>query len=92
MRAIDCPSGHRLEGADDEDPFRLDREHVDTDHPEMQRTHPEMQRTDAELRARVVAALEAHDRDDAEKLPTAKIVGVTPLWEWAGNDTTVFSY
>jgi predicted peroxiredoxin len=22
----------------------------------------------------------------------AKVVGATPLWEWAGNDTTVFSY
>jgi predicted peroxiredoxin len=36
--------------------------------------------------------VKARDLDDAEKLPTAKIVGATPLWEWAGNDTTVFSY
>jgi hypothetical protein len=36
MRAIDCPCGHRLEGADDEELFRLAREHVDRDHPEMQ--------------------------------------------------------
>ena len=48
MRAIDCPCGHRLEGADDEELFRLAREHVDND-------HPEMQRTDAELRERVAA-------------------------------------
>ena len=48
MRAIDCPCGHRLEGADDEELFRLAREHVDRD-------HPEMQRTDDELRARVAA-------------------------------------
>ena len=34
----------------------------------------------------------ARDLDDAEKLPTAKIVGATPMWEWAGNNTTVFSY
>jgi hypothetical protein len=27
MRAIDCPCGHRLEGADDEELFRLAREH-----------------------------------------------------------------
>ena len=48
MRAIDCPCGHRLEGADDQELFRLAREHVDND-------HPERQRTDAELRARVAA-------------------------------------
>lgn len=48
MRAIDCPCGHRLEGADDEELFRLAREHVDND-------HPEMQRTDAELRELVAA-------------------------------------
>ena len=27
MRAIDCPCGHHLEGADDEELFRLAREH-----------------------------------------------------------------
>lgn len=36
--------------------------------------------------------VKSRDLDDAEKLPTAKIVGATPMWEWAGNDTTVFSY
>lgn len=34
----------------------------------------------------------ARDLDDAEKVANAKIVGATPMWEWAGNDTTVFSY
>jgi predicted peroxiredoxin len=29
---------------------------------------------------------------DDEKLPNVKVVGATPLWEWAGSDTTVFSY
>jgi hypothetical protein len=48
MRAIDCPCGHRLEGADDDELFRLAREHVDRD-------HPEMRRTDAELGDRVAA-------------------------------------
>ena len=48
MRAIDCPCGHRLAGADDEELFRLAREHVDRD-------HPEMQRTDDELRQRITA-------------------------------------
>ena len=48
MRAIDCPCGHRLEGRDDEELFRLAREHVDRD-------HPEMARTDHEIRARVAA-------------------------------------
>jgi hypothetical protein len=37
MRAIDCPCAHRLEGADDAELFRLAREHIDIDHPEMER-------------------------------------------------------
>ena len=52
MRAIDCPCGHRLEGADDEELFRLARAHVD-------RHHPEMERGDEQLRERVAA-----DADD----------------------------
>src|SRR5439155_11674357 len=48
MRAIECPCGHHLEGADDNELFRLAREHVDRD-------HPEMQRTDEQLRARIAA-------------------------------------
>jgi predicted small metal-binding protein len=48
MRAIDCPCGHRLEGADDEELFRLARDHVDTH-------HPEMERLDEQLRERVAA-------------------------------------
>ena len=34
----------------------------------------------------------ARDLNDAEKVPNAKLMGATPVWEWAGNDTTVFSY
>ena len=48
MRVIDCPCGHRLEGVDDEALFQLAREHVDRD-------HPEMQRTDEQLRERIAA-------------------------------------
>ena len=48
MRAIDCPCGHHFEAADDEELFRLCREHVDAD-------HPEMQRSDAQIRERVAA-------------------------------------
>ena len=48
MRAIECPCGHHLEGADDAELFRLAREHVDRD-------HPEMQRTDEQLRERIIA-------------------------------------
>ncbi|HET8741962.1 MAG TPA: DsrE family protein [Gaiella sp.] len=36
--------------------------------------------------------LNARDLQDAEKLEGAKVAGATPMWEWAGNDTTVFSY
>ena len=48
MRAIECPCGHHLEGADDDELFRLAREHV-------HREHPEMERTDEQLRERVAA-------------------------------------
>jgi hypothetical protein len=48
VRAIDCPCGHRLEGADDQELFRLARAHIDQD-------HPEMQRTDDQVRERVAA-------------------------------------
>ena len=52
VRGIDCPCGHRLEGADDAELFRLAREHIDRD-------HPEMERTDDQVRERVAA--EAYD-------------------------------
>ena len=42
MRAIDCPCGHRLEGADDTELFHLAREHIDRDHPEMERTNDQV--------------------------------------------------
>jgi predicted small metal-binding protein len=48
MRAIDCPCGHRLEGADDAELFRLAREHIE-------REHPEMERSDDQVRERVAA-------------------------------------
>lgn len=47
-RCIDCPCGHLLRGADDDELFRQARQHVDND-------HPEMHRTDHELRARIAA-------------------------------------
>jgi predicted small metal-binding protein len=48
MRAIDCPCGHRLEGENDEDLVQKAREHVDRD-------HPEMERTDEQLREQIAA-------------------------------------
>jgi hypothetical protein len=42
MRAIDCPCGHRLEGANDEELVRLAREHVDSHHPDMDRSDEEL--------------------------------------------------
>lgn len=36
--------------------------------------------------------LTSRDLADAEKLPNTKVAGATPMWEWAGDDTTVFSY
>jgi predicted small metal-binding protein len=46
MRAIDCPCGHKLEAADDDQLFRVAREHID-------REHPELERTDEQIRQRV---------------------------------------
>jgi predicted small metal-binding protein len=54
MRAIDCPCGHHFEAADDEELFRQCREHVDRD-------HPEMERSDEQIRERIAA-----DAYDAE--------------------------
>ena len=48
MRAIDCPCGHHFEAPDDEQLFRLCRDHVDAD-------HPELHRSDEQLRARLAA-------------------------------------
>jgi predicted peroxiredoxin len=36
--------------------------------------------------------VEARDLGDAETVPNVRTVGATPMWEWAGDDTTVFSY
>jgi hypothetical protein len=46
--AIECPCGHHFEAADEEALFSLCREHVDRD-------HPELERTDQQLRERVRA-------------------------------------
>ena len=48
MRAIGCPCGHHLEGADDAELFHKARAHVDRD-------HPEMERTDEQLHERIAA-------------------------------------
>lgn len=37
-RIIDCPCGHVLKGEDENELFRLARQHVDQDHPAMERT------------------------------------------------------
>jgi predicted peroxiredoxin len=36
--------------------------------------------------------LSARDLGEAEKVANATVVGATPMWECAGDDTTVFSY
>jgi predicted peroxiredoxin len=36
--------------------------------------------------------LNARGLNDAEKVANATVAGATPMWEWAGDDTTVFSY
>ena len=34
----------------------------------------------------------ARKLQDEEMVPHAEIMGATPMWQWAGDDTTVFSY
>ena len=36
--------------------------------------------------------INARGLQDDEKVDFAEVVGATPMWEWAGNDATVFSY
>ena len=36
--------------------------------------------------------LNSRELGDAERVAATAVVGATPMWEWAGNDTTVFSY
>ena len=36
--------------------------------------------------------LSARDLGEAERVPNTEVVGATPMWEWTGGDTTVFSY
>ena len=36
--------------------------------------------------------LSARELADAETVAIAKVAGATPIWVWAGDDTTVFSY
>jgi predicted peroxiredoxin len=36
--------------------------------------------------------VKARGLDDAEKVGNVKIAGATPMLEWAGDDSTVFSY
>ncbi len=48
IRAVECPCGHHLEGVDDDDLFQQAREHVNRD-------HPEMNRSDEQLRERIAA-------------------------------------
>ena len=48
MRGIDCPCGHHLEADTDDELFRMARDHIERD-------HPEMERSDEQLRERVAA-------------------------------------
>jgi len=36
--------------------------------------------------------LASRDLAEAEKVSNTKVVGATPMWEWAGTGATVFSY
>ena len=34
----------------------------------------------------------SRDLGEAETVQNTQVVGASPMWEWAGSDTTVFSY
>ncbi len=36
--------------------------------------------------------LNARGLGEAERIAGTQVVGATPMWEWAGSDSTVFSY
>jgi predicted peroxiredoxin len=36
--------------------------------------------------------LTSRDLQDAERIEGTTVAGASPMWEWAGNDATVFSY
>jgi predicted peroxiredoxin len=36
--------------------------------------------------------LDARELGEAEKVVNTKVAGATPMWAWAGDDATVFSY
>ncbi len=36
--------------------------------------------------------LSARGLSESEMVANTKVAGATPMWEWAGDDTTVFSY
>jgi predicted peroxiredoxin len=36
--------------------------------------------------------LASRDLGEAETVANTKVVGASPMWEWAGDETTVFSY
>ena len=36
--------------------------------------------------------LSSRKLEDSELVPNARVAGATPMWEWAGDDATVFSY
>jgi rhodanese-related sulfurtransferase len=42
IRATDCPCGRHLAGVDDEELFRQAREHVDSEHPDLDRTDDQL--------------------------------------------------
>ena len=41
---------------------------------------------------RLAFCLNARGLSDDEKVGNVKVAGATPMWEWAGDETTVFSY
>jgi hypothetical protein len=89
VRAIDCPCGHRLEGADDNEPVRLAREQVDSHHPDSDRSVEAFGNSSWRARRMRVTA---RGLEGSEWVLNARVGGATPLWEWIGDGATVFSY
>ena len=61
------------------------------DCPPLERLWEQFTEADGELWLCPIC-LASRDLSEAETVQNTKVVGATPMWEWAAGDTTVFSY
>ena len=59
--------------------------------PPLERLYEQFTEADGELWLCPIC-LNARELGEADRVAGTEVVGATPMWEWAGSDTTVFSY